>query len=83
MIVSNTDVPVDMTGFALSDDSDHIYNFADFTLSIGSAVKVFTGSGPDTPSFLYWGSKTPIWNNDGDTAYLKDADGLLIDEYSY
>ena len=83
VIANNTDVPVDMTCFTLSDDSDHVYSFGAFTLPAGGTVTVFTGSGADTPMSLYWGSKAPIWNNDGDTAYLKDADGSLIDKYSY
>lgn len=82
-IASNTDVPVDMTGFTLSDDGNHVYEFGDFTLSAEGTVTVLTGSGTDTSASLYWGSKTPIWNNDGDTAYLKDANGIVVDEYSY
>jgi len=83
VIASNTDVPIDMTGFTLSDDSDHVYKFGQFTLTPGNTVTVFTGSGVSASTSLYWGSKTPIWNNDGDTAYLKDSDGSLIDKYSY
>ena len=83
MIVSNTDTPVEMVGFSLTDDSNHVYSFGYFTLSARETVVVFSGSGADTPTSLYWGSKTPIWNNDGDTAYLKDAGGSLIDEYPY
>jgi len=83
IIVNNTDTPVDMAGFTLRDDSDHVYSFGGFTLPAGGAVTVFTGSGADTPTSLYWGSKTPIWNNDSDTAYLRDSNNSLIDEYSY
>lgn len=82
-IINNAGVPIDMNGFALSDDSNHVYSFEDFTLSSEVTVKVFTGTGDDTPTSLYWNSRTPIWNNDGDTAYLKDSDDSLVDEYSY
>jgi hypothetical protein len=74
---------VNMNGFTLSDESNHIYEFGNFTLSAGGEVKVHTGSGKDTPDSLYWGSKAPIWNNDADTAYLRDSNGTLVDEYSY
>ena len=83
VIANNADASIDMTGFTLSDDSDHVYSFGDFVLSAGGTVKVFTGSGADTLTSLYWGSKSPIWNNDGDTAYLRNSDGSLLDEYSY
>lgn len=29
------------------------------------------------------GSSLPIWNNDGDTTYLKDAEGSLVDEWKW
>ncbi len=82
-IVSTTDAAVDMAGFTLSDYAGHEYKFGELLLPGRSAVTVFTGSGTDTPSSLYWGSKTPIWNNRGDTVYLKDADSELVDVYSY
>jgi len=82
-IVNTTDTAVDMAGFTLSDRADHTYEFGELLLPGGSAVTVFTGSGTDTSSSLYWGSKTPIWNNRGDTAYLKDAAGGSVDVYSY
>ena len=72
-----------MTGFTLSDDSDHVYEFADFTLSANGKVTIFTGIGDDTFTSLYWEKSAPVWNNDRDTAYLKDADGTIVDEYSY
>jgi len=82
-IVSTTDAPIDMAGFTLSDYAGHEYKFGELLLPGRSAVTVFTGSGTDTPSSLYWGSKTPIWNNRGDTVYLRDADSELVDVYSY
>jgi ligand-binding sensor domain-containing protein len=89
-IINTTDGPVDMNGFTLSDYAGHVYKFGELLLPGGSAVTVFTGSGADTPTSLYWGSKTPIWNNRGDTAYLRDANAYLrdandglVDVYSY
>jgi hypothetical protein len=82
-IINITDSTVDMTGFTLSDYAGHVYQFGELLLPGGSAVMVFTGSGADTPTSLYWESKTPVWNNRGDTAYLKYANGELVDVYSY
>jgi len=82
-ITNSTDANIDMDGFTLSDEAGHVYKFGAIQLPAGSTITIFTGSGTDTNSSLYWGLKTPVWNNRGDTAYLRDADGELVDEYSY
>ena len=46
-------------------------------------VTIYTGSGVDTDTKLYWGSKRAIWNNNGDVATLKNAAGETVDSYSY
>jgi hypothetical protein len=48
-----------------------------------AVITVFVGSGGDTASSLYWGTKAPIWNNRGDTAYLRNASGELVYIYTY
>jgi len=46
-------------------------------------VNVFTGIGNDTTAELYWGRGYTVWNNNGDTAFLRDTENVLIDEYSW
>ena len=82
-IVNTTESPVDMTGFTLSDYAGHVYKFGALILPEGSEIRLFTGSGTDTSTSFYWGEKTPVWNNRGDVAYLRDGDGELVDIYSY
>ena len=72
-----------LTNWTLSDASGHTYTFPTFSLTNGAAVQVWTKSGQDTSSDLYWGSGSAIWNNTGDTAYLRDSQGDLIDTYAY
>ena len=74
---------VNLKGFALEDEAKHKFVFPDFILSSGKTVKVYSGSGTPNSSSLYWGSSSAIWNNDGDTAYLYDNNGKLIDTYKY
>jgi hypothetical protein len=76
-------LPVTMTGWTLRDITNHVYTFPPFTLAAGASVRVWTNSGKDTSTNLYWGSSAAIWNNTGDTAYLRNAQGTLIDEYTY
>lgn len=74
---------VSLDGWQLRDEADHTYTFSNLTLAPGGRVTVHTGSGENTASDRYWGSNSPIWNNDGDTARLYRADGTLVAEHSY
>jgi competence protein ComEC len=75
--------PAVMAGWALSDDSNRpVYKFPQFTLGSGASVTVFTGVGADSATKLYMGRSAPIWNNDGDTAILKDANGRIVSQRS-
>ncbi len=73
----------EMTNWTLRDDASHTFTFPTFTLNAGATVRVWTKSGTNTSTDLYWGSGSAIWNNTGDTAYLRDDHGNLIDTYSY
>ncbi|MBU4265703.1 MAG: lamin tail domain-containing protein [Candidatus Altiarchaeales archaeon] len=79
--VSNSGVEVDMTRWTLQDEQEHIYTFpSGFEIETGGSVKIHTGEGTDTSSDLYWNLGRGVWNNNGDTAILKDQDGEIVDE---
>jgi len=67
--------------WSLEDKDNHTYAFKNFTLKAGSFVKVHTGKGDDSLIDLYWGRSSPVWNNDGDIATLKDASGKVVASY--
>jgi hypothetical protein len=73
----------ELTGWTLRDLAGRTFTFPIFTLPVGGTVIVWTKSGTNTATDLYWGSGTAIWNNSGDTAYLRDASGNLVSTYSY
>lgn len=74
---------VGMTGWMIFDDSGRqIYEFPSFTLNSGASVKVYTGKGSNSATELYMERGSPIWNNNGDTAILKDASGRVISQRS-
>ncbi|ABY36158.1 MAG TPA: hypothetical protein DEF43_20020 [Chloroflexus aurantiacus] len=75
---------VDLTGWTLVDEGNkHTYTFPAFTLAGGAEVKLWTKSGTDDAANLYWGARRPIWNNTGDSAILRDANGNLVSRYTY
>lgn len=71
--------PVSLAGWKIEDEgNNHEYSFTSFTLESQATVALYTGKGTDTATELYMGSNSPIWNNDGDTAYLFDNNGKLV-----
>jgi micrococcal nuclease len=75
---------LDMGGWRVEDDASHTYTFpTGFTLDPGETVTLYTGSGTDSDSELYWGSESAIWNNGGDTVFVYTASGDLVVEYTY
>lgn len=86
IVFENTgDDTLDLSGWVLADDADHTYSFpSGFTLESGETVTVYTGSGSNSDSELYWESGRAVWNNGGDTIIVTNADGNMVikEEYS-
>lgn len=77
---------VNMTNWSLKDEANHIYTFSDFILAPDKSVFIYSGCDIDTQEKLYWQcpeGEYAIWNNTGDTAFLRDASGNLINSYKY
>jgi micrococcal nuclease len=83
-IANQGQLPVAMQGFSLKDEANHIYTFGNFTVAPGAAFRLYSGQGQDSSNALYWGLvNESIWNNNGDAAYLRDAQGALVDTFAY
>ncbi|QKV90892.1 lamin tail domain-containing protein [Streptomyces sp. NA02950] len=74
---------VDLDGWTLADTAGHVYLFEDLTLRGYESVRVRTGSGDDTERDVYQNSRTYIWNNDGDTAILRNDHNRVVDAKSW
>lgn len=72
-----------LTGWTLRDKQNHVYRFPTFSIAAGASVRIHTGSGTNTASNRYWRQSWYVWNNTGDTAYLRNASGTLRDTCSY
>lgn len=83
-IANQGDEPVQMQGYTLKDEANHIYTFGLFLVRPGHSFRLYSGQGIDTATELYWGLVgDSVWNNNGDTAFLRDAEGNLVDSYAY
>lgn len=76
--------PADMGGWTLSDSADHSYMFPSrFTLGPDETVTIYTGTGSNSASSLYWGSSSAVWNNGGDTIIVISDSGEIIARHEY
>ncbi len=74
----------DVGNWSLSDAAGHEYGFpADASIPADGTVTVYSGSGADNATAFYWGSEGAVWNNDGDTATLRDANGTVVVQREY
>ena len=75
--------PIQLNGWTLRDEANHVYTFPNFIMEPGQACRIYTNEyHPEWCGFNY-GSGSAIWNNGGDCAYLRDGVGTLIDTYCY
>ena len=80
---NNNNFDINLSSWTIKDLSTNIYDFGKIIFKRGSNITLFSGKGSDSENKLYWNSTKPIWNNDHDTLYLRDADGLIVELYNY
>jgi hypothetical protein len=74
VVIKNTGAKtITLTKWVLHDESRHFYYFAPFKLKAHKSVTVRTGKGKNTATTLYMGRGWHIWNNDHDSATLRNA----------
>jgi lamin tail-like protein len=72
-----------ITGWTVRDPTGHVYKFPTTTIKAGSTVTVRSGHGTNGVTTRYWQQSWYVWNNTGDTAYLRSPSGSLIDKCSW
>jgi len=73
--------PLDLSGWVVSDEAGTQYVVPEgFVLGAGGRVTLYTGDGTDTDTDteLYWGADAAVWNNDGDTVYVRTDEGRRV-----
>jgi hypothetical protein len=74
---------VDLTGWALRDPARHILPLPGRTLRPGDALRMHSGRGRDSATDAFAGRTGGVWNDRGDTVFLTDRDGRVVDELTY
>lgn len=79
---------LDVSGYSIADRDGHRYEFPSAQLRPGYVLTLVTGEGRDRrdhagPVTLYWRRRAGVWNDRGDTAYLRDPRGEVVDRFEY
>lgn len=74
---------IQLQGWTLQDNQRHVFVFPSFILGPGQYCRVYTNEYHPTSCGFTYRSPSPIWDNEGDCAYLKDPDGNLVDTFCY
>jgi lamin tail-like protein len=82
-ITNTTATNRSLTGWTLKDKQGYTYKFPTFTLKAKASVYVYTGKGSATSTKRYYNRAWYVWNNTGDTAYLRDSLGVLKDSWAF
>lgn len=84
LIKNNDTAPIQLHGWSLMDQQDHVFTFPAFEIQPGQECRVYTNeTHPDTCGFSYRNSRTAIWNNSGDCAILEDSQGTRKSQSCY
>ena len=78
---------INLKYWTLRDKASHVYSFtSNYYLGAGKRVYIHTGKGTNgSPDYQhrYQGRAWYVWNNTGDTAYVRNPSGTLIDSCSW
>ena len=75
---------VNLRGWTIRDKSNHVYTFGNVSIpGKGGRLWLRTGTGTTKAPNAYWGSGNYVWNNTGDTAYLRKPSGTTVDTCSW
>ncbi|MFZ9042668.1 MAG: lamin tail domain-containing protein [Ilumatobacteraceae bacterium] len=76
---------LDLTDWEIADESaSHRYRFGSFVLAPGASVTLYSGCGPDSTTERYWCNEgSAVWNNSGDTVFVKDPSGNIVIAETY
>jgi len=77
--------PADISGWTVrSDASGHSFTFPDgSTIQSGHRIRVYTNEAHSAYGGYSYRIERPVWNNDGDIAFLEDADGNMVSVFPY
>jgi hypothetical protein len=80
VIVNQSNGPVTLLGWKLDDGQGASYSFPDLTLNQGGQVQLFSASGTNTVTKLFWNLEKAIWKT-GKSVTLRSPNGVVFASY--
>jgi|GEM_PF-1678408 len=72
----------DLTGWSVTNEDGWEYVFPDFVVLAKGTFVLYSGSGKDSATKLYWDSKMlpfpEVWENKADMLFLRDTRGVMV-----
>ncbi|MCX5009232.1 lamin tail domain-containing protein [Streptomyces sp. NBC_00638] len=82
-ITNNTRRSVNLDGWTLADEDGHTYTFNHYRLDGRATVRIHTGIGRDTHTDLFQDRRAYVWDNNSDTATLRNDRNRFVDNTSW
>jgi hypothetical protein len=85
-VTNTTAKPIQLQGWTIRDKANHVFTFKALTLGAKQSTYIHTGKGTDrkpAQADRYWQSGNYIWNNTGDTAYVRNTAGKTLDSCAF
>ena len=83
--INTTNDKIDLAGFTVADESaSNRFSFDEAVLAPLGTLRLVTGCGTDTDTVVHWcATGSAVWNNDGDTVFLRDRAGNIVVATTY
>jgi hypothetical protein len=72
---------VQLQSWTLRDNTNHVYTFPNFALQPGQVCRVYTNLNDPSSCGFNYASGSSIWNNSGDCAHLRNAQGQEVSQF--
>jgi len=69
--------------WTLRDIENHVYYFPDYIIHPGQFCRIYTNEYHSGTCGFTFNHPAPIWEDDGDCAFIKDSLGNLVDEFCF
>lgn len=84
VIRNDSDGAVQLQGWRLHDEANHIFRFPEFLIQPGQECRIYTNEiHTDTCGFSFGETGSAVWNNSGDCVTLLDAQGNEVVKRCY
>ena len=76
---------IDLDGFTVADESaSNRFTFDNAAIAPLGTLRLVTGCDTDTDTVVHWcATGSAVWNNDGDTVFLRDRSGNIVVATTY